>query len=257
MFMSGLYLVRHFSINTDVNALISADLPWRQRELAYEFAFPQSTQGILAVVDAPTPELAPAAATALADQLSKHLGLFRSVEEIGGGRFFESNGLLFLDMPQISGILTQLEGASPSLAILAADPSLRGLIQAFSLSLGAALDGHVRQHAANAESNSPTPLRACWRDAPPTSRGRNFCKTSRRSRATARWLIAIWPKLDFSSLEPGRQVTAAIREAGEHANLASDFHARLQTGPAPFQSWIRNSRRFNKALCLTGSSPRH
>ena len=113
-FLSGFYVVRHFSINTDVNALISADLPWRQRELAYESAFPQSTQEILAVVDAPTPELAGAAATALADQLSKHDGLFRSVEELGGGKFFESNGLLFLDMPQLSGILTQLEGASPS-----------------------------------------------------------------------------------------------------------------------------------------------
>ena len=58
--ISGGYVARNFSINTDVNALISADLPWRQRELAYEAAFPQSTQGILAVVDArrrnsPTP----------------------------------------------------------------------------------------------------------------------------------------------------------------------------------------------------------
>src|ERR1700730_7548462 len=78
---SGLYVVRHFSINTDVNALISADLPWRQRELAYESAFPQSTQGILAFVAAPPPELAAPAATALADQLSKSDGLFRSVEE--------------------------------------------------------------------------------------------------------------------------------------------------------------------------------
>ena len=75
-FVSGLYVVRHFSINTDVNALISADLPWRQRELAYESAFPQSTQGILAVVDAPTPELAGAAASALADQLSEHRRTF-------------------------------------------------------------------------------------------------------------------------------------------------------------------------------------
>src|ERR1700728_2495573 len=104
--VSGLYVVRHFSINTDVNALISADLPWRQRELAYESAFPQGTHGILAVVDAPTPELAGAAATALADQLSKHDGSFRSVEELGGGKFFENNGLLFLDMPRLSGILT-------------------------------------------------------------------------------------------------------------------------------------------------------
>jgi hypothetical protein len=139
--LSGSYVVRRFSINTDVNALISADLPWRRRELAYEAAFPQSTQGIIAVVDAPTPELADAAATALADQLSKDDGLFRSVEEFGGGKFFERNGLLFLDMPQLTGILTQLEGASPSLAVLAADPSLRGLIQAFSLSLGAAQMG--------------------------------------------------------------------------------------------------------------------
>jgi uncharacterized protein len=67
--------------------LISADLPWRQRELAYESAFPQSTQAILAVVDAPTPELADAAATALADQLSRQDEPFRSVEELGGGGF--------------------------------------------------------------------------------------------------------------------------------------------------------------------------
>ena len=140
-FVSGLYVVRHFSINTDINALISADIPWRQRELAYESAFPQSTQGILAVVDAPTPELAGAAASALAARLSEHDALFRSVEELGGGKLFESNGLLFLDMPQLTGILTQLEGASPSLAMLATDPSLRGLIQAFSLSLGAAQMG--------------------------------------------------------------------------------------------------------------------
>ena len=31
-FVSGLYVVQHFSINTDVNALISADLPWRDRK---------------------------------------------------------------------------------------------------------------------------------------------------------------------------------------------------------------------------------
>ena len=68
-------------------------------------------------------------------------GLFRSVEELGGGSFFEREALLFLDMPDLTATLTQLEGASPSLAILAADPSLRGLIQAFSLSLGAAQMG--------------------------------------------------------------------------------------------------------------------
>ena len=232
-FLSGLYVVRHFSINTDVNALISADLPWRQRELAYESAFPQSTQGILAVVDAPTPELAGAAATALADQLSKHDGLFRSVEEIGGGRFFESNGLLFLDMPQLSGILTQLEGASPSLAILAADPSLRGLIQAFSLSLGAAQMGMFDSMPQTLNQLADT-VESVLAGRPTNFSWKEFLQNEPAKPGDRRRLIAIWPKLDFSSLEPGRQATAAIREAGERAKLESDFHARLRlTGPVP------------------------
>jgi uncharacterized protein len=232
-FVSGLYVVRHFSINTDVNALISADLPWRQRELAYESTFPQSTQGILAVVDAPTPELAGAAATALADQLSKHGGLFRSVEEIGGGTFFERNGLLFLDMPQLAGILTQLEGASPSLAILAPDPSPRGLIQAFSLSLGAAQMGMFDSMPQTLNQLADT-VESVLASRPTSFSWKEFLQSEPAKPGDRRRLIAIWPKLDFSSLEPGRQATAAIREAGERANLESDFHARLRlTGPVP------------------------
>jgi uncharacterized protein len=232
-FLSGLYVVRHFSINTDVNALISADLPWRQRELAYEAAFPQSTQGILAVVDAPTPELAGAAATALADQLSQHDGLFRSVEEVGGGMFFESNGLLFLDMPQLSGILTQLEGASPSLGILAADPSLRGLIQAFSLSLGAAQMGMFDSMPQTLNQLADT-VESVLAGRPTNFSWKEFLNSEPAKPGDRRRLIAIWPKLDFSSLEPGRQATAAIREAGERAKLESDFHARVRlTGPVP------------------------
>jgi uncharacterized protein len=231
--VSGVYVVRHFAIDTDVNALISADLPWRQRELAYEAAFPQSTQAILAVVDAPTPELASAAATALADQLSQDGGLFRSVEELGGGRFFEREALLFLDMPDLTATLTQLEGASPSLAILAADPSLRGLIQAFSLSLGAAQMGMFDTMPQTLSKLADT-VESVLAGRPTSFSWKEFLQGEPAKPGDRRRLIAIWPKLDFSTLEPGRQATAAIREAGERANLASDFHARLRlTGPVP------------------------
>src|SRR5271163_1152931 len=197
---SGAYVVRHFSINTDVNALISADLPWRQRELAYESAFPQSTQGILAVVDAPTPELAGAAATALADQLSQHDGLFRSVEELGGGRFFEREALLFLDMPNLTATLSQLEGASPSLAILAADPSLRGLIQAFSLSLGAAQMGMFDSMPQTLNQLADT-VESVLAGRPTSFSWKEFLNSEPAKPGDRRRLIAIWPKLDFSSLE--------------------------------------------------------
>ena len=231
--VSCVYVVRHFAIDTDVNALISADLPWRQRELAYELAFPQSTQAILAVVDAPTPELANAAATALTEQLSQQGGLFRSVEELGGGSFFEREGLLFLDTPDLTATLSQLEGASPSLAILAADPSLRGLIQAFSLSLGAAQMGMFDSMPQTLNKLADT-VDSVLAGQTTSFSWKEFLSAEPAKPGDKRRLIAIWPKLDFSSLEPGRQATAAIREAGKQLNLASDLHARLRlTGPVP------------------------
>ena len=57
---AGFYTARNFAINTDINTLISPDLDWRQRDIAFETAFEQEIM-ILAVVEAPTPEFASAA----------------------------------------------------------------------------------------------------------------------------------------------------------------------------------------------------
>jgi uncharacterized protein len=86
--VSGTYTVRHFAIDTNVNNLISRDLPWRKRELEYQAAFPQNTKLILVVVEGPTPEQTSAATRALAQGLSNKPAVFRSVEEGGGGRSF-------------------------------------------------------------------------------------------------------------------------------------------------------------------------
>src|ERR1700688_5262670 len=51
---SGYYAEEHFAINTDINTLISYDLPWRQRELSFESYFPDREDRILSLVDAPT-----------------------------------------------------------------------------------------------------------------------------------------------------------------------------------------------------------
>jgi uncharacterized protein len=77
--VSGTYTIRHFSIDTNVNNLISRDLPWRKQELEYQAAFPQSRQLILVVVEAPTPEQTSAATRTLAEGLSRKTDLFRSV----------------------------------------------------------------------------------------------------------------------------------------------------------------------------------
>src|ERR1700712_4813759 len=74
---SVVYTINHFEINTDINNLISKKLPWRQRELVYEAAFPQTYQSILAVVDAPTSELATEASMALVEGLKAKPQLFK------------------------------------------------------------------------------------------------------------------------------------------------------------------------------------
>src|SRR5579864_823964 len=67
--LSVVYLAGHFAINTDINKLISPTLDWRQREFAFEKEFPGHFNSTLIVVDAPSAELASAAARTLAQRL--------------------------------------------------------------------------------------------------------------------------------------------------------------------------------------------
>jgi hypothetical protein len=132
---SATYSVRNFSINTDVNKLISPDLPWRQRELAVDKAFPGRHQRILAVVDAPTSELATQASDALVEKLKSQPKLFPSVREPGGSDFFVRNSLLFLPAEQVKNTLNQFTQAQPLIRVLVSDPSWRGLSQSLSYAL--------------------------------------------------------------------------------------------------------------------------
>ena len=61
---SGLFAARHFAINSDDNALLSPNLDWRKRELAFEEDFGRY-KVIVAVVEAPTPELTSQATAAV------------------------------------------------------------------------------------------------------------------------------------------------------------------------------------------------
>ena len=129
--VAAAYDVAYFSINTDIEALISQDLPWHQRQLAMSHAFPQ--KGISVVVTAPTQENADYATDALAGELSKQKNLFPTVVQPDSGDFFERNGLLFNSLPEVRSSLGSLGRAEPLIAGLASDPSLRGLASSLSL----------------------------------------------------------------------------------------------------------------------------
>jgi uncharacterized protein len=53
---SGLYASHLISVNTDTDQMFSASLPWRQRAMALDRAFPQIQDLLVAVIDAIVPE---------------------------------------------------------------------------------------------------------------------------------------------------------------------------------------------------------
>ena len=122
---SSWYAACNFHVSTDINKLISDRLEWRQREQALEKAFPRNDL-ILAVIDAPTPELVGQASHALAQRLSRQKNLLSSIDEPGASRFFSQNGLLFLKMEELARQTDGLVQAKPLIEVLTKDPSLRG-----------------------------------------------------------------------------------------------------------------------------------
>src|SRR5579864_3371312 len=139
---SSWYAATHFSMTTDINKLISTDMPWRQREMAFENAFPQYDL-IVAVIEAPTPELVAEASDALTKRLSPQKHLFRSIQQPQGGAFFERNGFLFEANDQLDQQLKMLTQAQRLVQVLAGDPSLRGVIQALQFGLLGVQGGRI------------------------------------------------------------------------------------------------------------------
>jgi uncharacterized protein len=233
---SGVYAAKNFGINTDINTLISPDLAWRQREIAFDRAFPQHLRSILVVVDAPTPELATEAASALAERLRNNKESFDSVAQPGGGEFFRKNGLLFLPAEETAKIADQLTQAEPLIAQLATDPSLRGLVEVLQMGLTGVelekitLDAMLRPLKAAADTVDAVmtrkPVYFSWQELLAGAGGSEA--NSKRK------FIDVQPKLDFTSLQPGHAATAAIRQAVADLRLPQDYGARVRlTGPVP------------------------
>jgi hopanoid biosynthesis associated RND transporter like protein HpnN len=230
---SGAYAVRHFAINTDISKLISPDLTWRKREMAFHAAFPHRAETIVAVIDAPTPELAKEASNALTQKLSEQKTLFRAVTQPGGGAFFVRNGFLFLSPEELTGATRQLMTAQPLIGGLVSDPSLRGLTRTLSIALGGLRGGQYKLE----DLTRPLNLVSDTLDDVAADRPASFSWQVLLSGKPAetnqlRQVVSVWAVLDYSELEPGGKPTAAIRKAAADLNLEKDFQARVRlTGP--------------------------
>jgi uncharacterized protein len=231
---AGYYTARHFSINTDINTLISQKLDWRQRDNQFERAFDRD-RTILAVVEAPTPELTSAASDALARKLSGDSQHFESVQPLGSGEFFEKNGLLFLPVPEVGQLTGQLESAAPLIEIMAGDPSIRGLTGALETGLAGIKRGQVKLDSTERPFNLiAQTVESVLNTGTGTFSWREMVSDKPLTDSDRRSFIEFKPVLDFNALEPGKDATDAIRQAAHDVNLPGEYGARLRlTGPVP------------------------
>jgi uncharacterized protein len=234
---SGIYAARHFAINTNVNELISHNLPWRQRELEYSRAFQGNEQEILAVVDAPTSELASAASRALVERLSQQPQLFTSARDLSETAFFAREALLFLPTDQVSATVDTLKQSQPLMQVLAADASLRGLMQAFSFALNGVMSKQITLDTMQRPLNMfAQPIEDTLAGKPASFSWRELVANKAPQPSDLRRFIEIWPVLDFGALQPGKRATDAIRAAAADLKLDTQYHARVRlTGYVPME----------------------
>ena len=120
-------------VSTDTDKMFSERLPWRQRAIAFDRAFPQFQDLIVAVIDGSSPEITDQTAAALAEALATDTTHFISVRWPDASPYFDRQGLLFLEKPALDALMEHTIDAQPFLGQLAADPSARGLFASLAL----------------------------------------------------------------------------------------------------------------------------
>ncbi len=230
------YAANNFAINTNTDDFIASTVPWRQNEIAYQKAFPDQENQIIAVIDGKTPERASEAVTALFDKLQGHPDLFKAVVEPDGGPFFAKNGLLFQSTEDVQKAIGGLQKAQPVLSIIGSDASLRGVFDGF----GFIVKGVNSKQGTFDQFDQPiaamnSALEKILADKPALFSWQNLISNGAKpNERQLRKFIMISPVLDYSALEPGEKPTTFVRDAAKALDLnpSTGVTVRL-TGQVP------------------------
>ncbi len=230
---SGFYTTRHLGVNTDTDAMFSDQLPWRQRAIAMDRAFPQFQGLQVTVIDAEAPEAAAETARQLADALAPDQTLFDMVSRPGSSPYLQKEGLLFLSVADLTDLLNRIIDAQPFLGTLSADPTARGLFSALGLLGDGVTHAGADLTAYHDELRSfHTSIAAALTGHAQPLSWQQMLTGSVSDLGGKYQFVLFKPKLDFHSLQPGGAATAAIRAAAAQLPFvqSGEAHVRI-TGP--------------------------
>jgi hopanoid biosynthesis associated RND transporter like protein HpnN len=121
------YTMEHLKVNTNTADMISTEVPFQKNRIALERAFPQDMGTMLLLVEGNTPESTAAAVKKISALARENSADFSSVHVPDENPFFAQNGLLYLGLPELEDLVTQLANAQPFIGRIAEDNTLRGL----------------------------------------------------------------------------------------------------------------------------------
>jgi len=228
------YTALHFRMDTNSENLVSPQAAWRQNVARYDAAFPHQNNQIIVVVDGASAERADEAARLLTQALAADPTL-TAVRQLDGGPWFERQGLLLLPLADVQKTTERLIEAQPLLGVLAADPSLRGIMTTLSTMLQGVEHGQIKL----SELDEPIKAFSVTLDAvlegkPAYFSWRELISESQPGPPPTRRFIEVQPKLDYDALMPGEKAGAAIRAAAEKLGLTPQGGVRVRlTGPVP------------------------
>ncbi|MCS5635620.1 MAG: MMPL family transporter, partial [Myxococcota bacterium] len=229
---AAIYSGQTVRINSDDSALISQDEPFRLKYQQFIDVFPQFEETTVIVITSDSIDLSDDAASRMTDALAARPDLIETLYSPSADPFFEDHALLYLDPKDLEEVIDRLAEAQPALAALAEDPSLRGLVSEFQLSVDQLLEGEELPpgFARMADRISDVteslllgrPSSISWADEFLDQEGEVYR------------IIIVQGRKDFEAKISSERLIGEIRALGEELGLSPEYGVQMRlTGMVP------------------------
>jgi len=221
----------HLGIHSNTADLLDPALEFRQRHDQYTEQFPAYDDTLVAVIQAPAPELARAAADRLAARLEQPGAPFHGVYQPRGGDFFDRHALLFAERERLAAMADRTARMQPLVERFRQNPDLAGLLSTLALALSG---------GGNAAAQELEPLLdgvATVLDDPaaaPISWQRVFTGDEEVNASARTSLVAV-AEMDYAQVFAGRSALRAMRTAIDEIEAESPGVGIRLTGKVALQ----------------------
>ncbi|HEU5080259.1 MAG TPA: MMPL family transporter [Opitutaceae bacterium] len=253
---AGFYVAHHIAIDSDTGKLVDPNLPWQKASDDLDKQFPQNQHLLVVVVDAKSATQSSDAADTIARALEQQPKVFQYVRRPDAVPYFKRYGLLLLPEKEVQDFADHLISAQPFLGTLAADPSVRGVLNSINLLSLGVIHGEVKpaQIDPTLDALSVAVEAAAAGKQQPLAWDEMF-SGRKDSEEDLRHFVLARVALDFGQVGSASHAIAAIKQIARDAGLTESNGVTVRiTGPVALNndqlSALSESAGLSTVLCL-------